>query len=287
MTEGGDVQQRLYRWIDQQLQATQGRDPLRELVLSHLNASDQLQEIARFPLLEGDTGRLKAELYRTALEVVASWRHFQRFAVQAFFGSSDKPGAYYPMALADDTPTNGPEPTEPANIVGALKQQMRHNEVLARINAGIQRDALEQQTALARSAYDELTKLRADFATLFRETHNMSKERAELELERIRLTAAEQRKDRMANSVEVTLPRLVNGVSKHFGGPALLPENASSLELTLAAMLKGLNDAQFDQLCAIFGPAEQMQLLELYNRLVRAPAQASSSSNGNGAAGKH
>jgi len=285
---GGDVQQRLYRWIDQQLQSVVGREPLRELVLSHLNASDQLQEIARFPLLNGDAGQLKAELYRTALEVVASWRHFQRFAVQAFFGSSDKPGAYYPIALADDTPASGPEPTEPANVVGALKQQMRHNEILAKINAGIQHQMLQQQSDIATQAYEEVRRLRADYAELFKNSHDMLIKRRELELEQIKVEAGEARKERMATSVEVALPRLVNGISQKFGGPALLPENSSAVEQMIGAMLRGLTDAQFDQLCQLFGPAEQMMLLELYNKLVRSKggSAAAPAASGNGEA-KH
>jgi hypothetical protein len=267
----GDPQQRLYRWIDQQLEPAHGREPLRELALSHLNASDQLQEIARFSHVD-DAGKLKADVYRTALEVVASWRHFQRFAVQSFFGDSDKAAAYYPLALADDTPAGGPMATEPANAIGVLKMQMRHNEVLAKINASVQFQMLEQANRQAQTAHAELDKLRADFAKLYRDSYELMDKRREYELERLKIEHGEQRKDRMASSVEAVLPRLVNSVSEKLGGPKLLAENNSTLELMLAAMLRGLDDTGFEKLCALFGPAEQLLLLEMYNKLVRKPA---------------
>lgn len=271
----GDPQQRLYRWIDQQLEPVLGRESLRELALSHLNASDQLQEIARFAYVD-DAGKLKADVYRTALEVVASWRHFQRFAVQSFFGQSDKAAAYYPLALADDTPSGGPSATEPANVVGVLKMQMRHNEVLAKINASVQFQMLEQANAQARTAHAELDRLRTDFAKLYRDSYELMDKRREYELERLKIEHAEGRKDRMTTSVEAVLPRLVNSVSEKLGGPKLLAEGSSPTEQMLAAMLRGLDDTGFDKLCGLFGPAEQMLLLELYNRLVRKPSVAAS-----------
>lgn len=277
----GDPQQRLYRWIDGQLEPRHGGEKLRELALSHLNASDQLQEIQRFAFVD-DAGKLKAEIYRTALEVVASWRHFQRFAVQSFFGTSDRAAAYYPLALADDTPAGGPEPTEPANMVGVLKMQMRHNEVLAKINAKGQLAMLIHAQEQAVKAHDELEALRSEYDKLFKESREVLISRREYELERLKLEHGEQRKDRMANTVESVLPRLINGVSERLGGPKLLPEGTSTTELMLAGMLRGLDDAGFEKLCALFGPGEQMMLLEIYNRLVR----KSSSTNGTGEA-KH
>jgi hypothetical protein len=269
----GDIQARLYGWIDRASAPSTGREPLSQLVLSHINASDQLQEVARFAIANPlELGEVKTEIFRTAAEIVASWRHFQRFAVQAYY-SSEQAGAYYPFSLADDGPTQGPGATEPPNAIGMLKQQMRHNEVFAKINAGIQSEQSELLLRLNKQLTSELENARAAYSKLLAQSEGQLLERQKIELEQSIASRAELRKDQLAGSVLKTLPYVSNRVSQHFGGPKLFPETAGSpLEGLLASMLGGLTDDTFAKLLQIFpDPAHQAGILELYQRLVRAP----------------
>jgi hypothetical protein len=277
-TEGrmsGDIQARLYGWIDRAAASATGREPLSQLVLSHINASDQLQEVARFAVANtAAIGEIKTELFRTAAEIVTSWRHFQRFAVQAFYGDGDKAGAYYPFALADDTPINGPEATEPANAVGMLRQQMRHNEILAKINAGISAEQSELLLRMNQQLTAELERVRESHSKLLAQTEGQILERQRLELEQSQQIRAEVRKDQLTGSVVKTVPYIANRISEHFGGPKLLPETGMNpLEGLLASMFGTLTDDTFSKLLSIFpDPAHQQGILELYSRLVRAPS---------------
>lgn len=269
----GDIQSRLYGWIDRAAAPATGREALSQLVLSHINASDQLQEVARFAIANPlELGEVKTEIFRTAAEIVASWRHFQRFAVQAYY-ASEQAGAYWPFSLADDGPAHGPSATEPPNAIGMLKQQMRHNEVFAKINAGIQSEQSELLLRLNKQLASELELARTAYSTLLAKTEGQLLERQKIELEQGTAIRAEARKDQLATSVIRTLPYVTNRVSQHFGGPKLLPETAGSpLEGLLASMFTGLTDDTFAKLLNIFpDPAHQAGILELYQRLVRAP----------------
>jgi ElaB/YqjD/DUF883 family membrane-anchored ribosome-binding protein len=265
----GDIQARLYGWIDRQIDGAAARGGLRELVLNHLNASDQLQEIARYAITDDNASEIKSELYRTALDVVASWKHFQRFAVQAHFTESTTV-PYYPFSLADDTPETGPQATEPANLVGALKQQMRHNEILAKINAGIMAEANQLLLNQSKQAHAALDELRVRFSDLLEKSHEALGKRQAEEFEHQRLLAADARKEKLTESVQTAVPLIVNRVSEHLGGPKLLPEGRSPMELMMIRLLKNLTDEGLEGLMAAFpNPAEQAIVLDLVRTYCR------------------
>jgi ElaB/YqjD/DUF883 family membrane-anchored ribosome-binding protein len=277
----GDIQARLYGWIDRQLDAGRARGGLRELVLNHLNAADQLQEIARYGVTpEGENlQEIKTELYRTAVDVVSAWRHLQKFAVQSYFGQDDKAAAYYPIALADEVAAaNAPEPTEPGNLLGALRQQMRHNEILAKINAGIMAEANSLLLNQSRQAFEALDELRGRHTALLKESEATLNARRKESFEETRVLAADARMGKMADSVATAVPAIVNRVSEHFGGPKLLPEGLGKRELLIGYLKKKLTDETVERLLAVFpDPSDQAVLFELF---IKEGASVPGGSNG-------
>ena len=150
MTEA--IKSRLYAWIDRAAQQPQQDAELVRLQLSHMNAMDQAQPMGAFPINLEDESTIheaKMECWLAAENTQQVWRGFQRFTLVAYYGDQEQPALFHPFAIGDDTSPNNMvlEGTEPANMVGMVKQQMRHNEVLAKVNAGMQAD---QQAMLMR-----------------------------------------------------------------------------------------------------------------------------------------
>ncbi len=295
----GDIQGRVYSWIDQQALAAPGREQLTGLRLAHLNSADQLQVIAHYALNIADQTRihdLKAEIFRTANEVAIQWSGFQRFAVQAFFGDATAAGAYFPFSLSGQETQQMLGATEPPNMVGLLRQTMRHLEVQAKINAGLLADG---NTALVRqnaSLADALEKTQQKYYDLLSKSESIITQTEERAFTRTRLERSETRKDQLAARVIEALPIVVNKVSQHFGGPALLtsggPSSSSSTvaagagEMVLADMLRNLTDTTFEQLLNCFpNPLHKGYVIELYRTHVLEPhkrAQAAAAKTNGG-----
>lgn len=274
----GDIQSRVYGWIDQQIMAAPGRAQLTGLRLAHLNAADQLQQIAHYPVSDRDESRIrdvKAEVFRTANEVAVQWSGFQRFAVQAFFGDEQSPGAYLPFSLSGQEQPASLSATEPPNMVGMVRQAMRHTEVMTKIAAGLMADGNANIMRQNQMLGEQLERTQAKYHQLLERTEAIlahADERAEA---RARLERSEKRKDEIAHRLLEALPIITNKISEKFGGPKLFAPNAGGAppaDKVLADMLASLSDETFDQMLACFpNPLHKAYVMELYKKLVLEP----------------
>lgn len=295
----GDIQSRVYGWIDQQIVTVPGRAPLAAIALAHLNAADQLQQIARYPLRPGEEGRIfdvKAEIFRTANEVAVQWSGYQRFALQAFFGEELASGAYLPFSLSGQEQPHSLSATEPPNVVGMVRQAMRHTEVMTKIAAGLMADGNANLVRQNQLLAEQLERTQGKYHWLLERTEEIlahADERAEA---RARRERSEKRKDEIAARVLEALPIITNKISEKFGGPKLFSPNAgggaqASGDKVLADMLASLTDDTFDQMLACFqNPLHKAYIMELYKKLVLEPhkrAQAAANGTNGGKADAH
>lgn len=280
MSNAGDVQARVYAWIEQQLEPVPGRAPLRGIALAHMNAADQLQQLGYFKVTPERVHDAKAELFRTAAEVAVQWSGYQRFAVQAYFGDATAPGAYWPFAIAGQESAMMLSATEPPNVLGMLRQSQRHTEAFAKIIAALTTDGssnLLKQNALIS---EQLERTQKNYYELLERSQEILAAADERAANRARTERAEKRKDKLAERLIEALPIVSNKIAEKFGGTKLFASNAGN-DTILGDMLRGLNDATFDQLLGCFvNPLHKAYVLELYKRLVLEPHKLAAANGG-------
>lgn len=278
MTE--EIRGRLYAWIDQAAIAQYRGEALTEIELCHLDSHDERQAIGRFmvdPLEESTVHEAKAQIWMAATNTQEAWRGFQRFFLGAFYGDPARRDLYFPFALSGDDTNPGrmtvPEGHEPANMTGVLKMQMRHNEVHAKVNAGMH---AEQNAMLLRhisTLSTELERLRERHFELLARTEESMSQMHDRELARMSLERGEARRDQLAAKALEAFPVIANRVSEKLGGPRLMAERDPAVQM-MCGLLQQLDDHKLQVLLSTFpNPAHQATILELYDSLVRQPAK--------------
>lgn len=282
-----EIQSKVFGWIDRALAARPGGEAqLTSLVLCHINAAEQLQPISSFPINgedEDDIHTVKHELMRTAGDVAEAWRGLQRFAIQAYYDEGHQAANYFPFSLqCEDMTADAPGPTEPANLVGMLGQQMRHNEVLAKINAGVMAENHQILQRQLQRAHEEMGELRERHHTMLRDYEEALGQSHERRMVMQMMERGELRKDQIAAKLIDAVPPLANKVSQKLGGPKLLAENAGSSERQLVKdMLRSLNDVKLEALLKLFdNPLHQGAVLELVKEIIAEDKAAKEASAG-------
>jgi len=265
-----DVQTRVYDWIDHM---AAGELELERLQLVHLNAAEQAQQLSSYRLEGADLGDIKGDIWRTARHVVAAWSQGpQRFALRAYVAGAEESAAYLPFLLAGEQESSSPPgSSEPANMVGLLKQLMRHTEAQQRTIQVMSLDALTFQQRALRSAQTAEEHMRARYYELMERSQVQLADQEERAMARELTMRQEERKDQLAARAMTAVPLLANQLSRKLGGPALFEQQGSTEHMMLSDMLAGLDDQRFEMLLGAFpDPAHRAFLLQRIKETIEA-----------------
>lgn len=268
----------LRTWIDRCASVVEEAGSLALLRLQHINAAEQMMPVGTWavdPQSEESLSAVKMEIVQTAENTATAWRGFNRFALQAYYGKDQAQGGYFAFSVDGSDREARPGPTEPANLVGMLSQQMRHNEALTKL---LVTERGEQTQLMMRSQQQlsaELESVRASYYANLKTQEEQIMQVADRELARVHLTRSEDRKDKIFDQAAQTIPMLVNRVSQKYGGPTLMGGGTEPTTMMMKNLMQSMDDTKLAAFMAMFpDPIQQAQLLEIYNTLVREPAKA-------------
>ena len=216
-------------------------------------------------------------------EAVALGAGIQRYAVQAYFGTDDKPRGRHVVVCAgpeedDAIGSEGPDET------GLVAMAMRQAQFFATLASKSTLYQLKNQGEEIEALREENETLRLERLKSFKIMEEIYGQQAEHAASVRRENAKAKIFEDSAEKLQLLIPLAIN----HMAGKKLLPEHAGSL-LLMKAWVDSINPDEFARLSAALGPEKMAAFVQLATSVSKAKPEETAivTSPANGAGGAH
>ncbi len=261
---GFSNEKRLERWVRQQ--AFGGwEDRLCTFVIEHVGvgkATVVFEKTVEGILAEHEITPMVEFLWETIMSDVEGLGATQKYMVKAMREGRETPsGRFTCRVMADNDEENDLDgtDTEPPTKAGIQAQQMRHNEALMKTFAGTVQAMLGSMARMTQQQAEQIEKLTEQRFKSLEVIENAMTQQAERELASMSAMSAEDRKDKMVNTLMMLAPAVVNKL----GGKKLLPEASSPKDMMLKNLIDSLEPEQFAKLSTALTAEQQVLLVQV------------------------
>lgn len=214
------------------------------------------------PINEDDIAGYATEIETDANQYAEAIGATQTFAIAAYFEDDpDRAIGRHPFRVNVESPEDNDDvASEPSNLTGLVKQQMRHNEMLMRINTGSMGSMIATLQKQNEQLSTMVTKLFEDRVEQIDAVESLmsGKHQRDLEVEQARLNGVQ--KSQLFESFLALLPAAANKMI----GKRILPETQDVIQLQIVKLMEAMTPEEIEgMLNAINSPEKKIAMIEL------------------------
>lgn len=264
-----DLRQKLERWVRQQIFVDIDDGELYRLSLHHANPGQKGSVVFSRPFKEkidsDDIASIVDEFYDAAIADCNGLGGVQRYVLYSFFSEEPKKiAARLSFRIQGyDESIDDVEDGEPPTKTGFLQQTMRHNEQIMRTSVAATGTAMRTLQHLTSRLADRNEALEERLADNFELIEQLSQERHVREMEMRETEGQEDRKQIAFQRGMQLLPAAVNKLV----GKTVMPVEVDPTQMQIKDFAESLSPRQFQQLQAILGPEQQINLVTLLQQI--------------------
>ncbi len=225
----------------------------------------------------GNADNLVSDIVRQAQEYADSFgQGTHRFVLRTeqYLGGKAKHAFRIQSEDSEESEAGG---SDAPNMTGLLAQVLRHNEVLLRTHL---QGSTAMVATLARRLGDNeeyVAKLLSERNRQFDELEEARSKQTDRDLELMKLTNSESRKEAGFQKLLQLAPAVVNRLA----GKSLIPEKQTPLELMISDLAKSLSPDQVQTIASVLNPQQQITLMEAFRAASVKASSAEAKPEGN------
>jgi hypothetical protein len=268
-----DIQhKKLTEWCRKQIASNRREGKCVRLSLHHVSPMGKATaEIARVGVGDGlpdselvtdiHADGYARELWQEAENYAEGIGDTQAFVACAYFeADADKVIARHAFRIhVEGEDASGIVDTEPGNLSGMVKQQMRHNEAVMRIMTQSYGAVLGSQNRHIERMSSMLEKLWEDKLSNIEATEELISAHHQRAMEMRQVETTAKIKEDAASSIMTLLPAIANKII----GKKILPETTDVTLQQVVKLAEGLSEEEFTGMLAALPPAKKIALIEL------------------------
>lgn len=259
-------EKRLERFIRNQAFGTKWEDKLDKFVFNHAPQGTKPKVIHEYKVgPDGIDEEQVLLLVEEFMEVLVSdatgMGNWQRYTIEAYREGGVSGGRFVAKLYGESDEENEGDPmdTEGPTTKGLTAQAMRHAEQYMKMTVGSFGVMLTQMQRMLQQSGEMTERLQKEKWEMLQTLELAHGKQHEREMEALQLSAEQDRKDKLSDTLMSLAPAAVNGLV----GRRLLPEKNSPDQMIIDNLLKSFSNEQLQKILPHLRPEQAIPLLEL------------------------